>query len=295
MAGGNYTHRVLARGTELRLTDLRGDACAHLLLYVADRPWERLNAADTVKVQWNAYLGAGRAAPLRPGPRPRLGRRRHLAAATTPCAAPPPSYATPSGTGTAPRSPPPPPAASCSSSPPPRTASSPATCRPRSPSSRAWRYGEDGTLDFTGSAGPGAIGDPARRAGRDRADRERAAPGRPAPRVRQHPAGGAGLARRPDRGPATRCGTPPPRAAAPSSTPPTSSPRGGSHDHDRRSRPRRLVAVVRAGETAHHHRPARQPGRRLPRVRRPRHRRPLQRRPTPSTPRAASSSPPAAC
>ncbi|ADI04561.1 hypothetical protein SBI_01440 [Streptomyces bingchenggensis BCW-1] len=59
VAGGNYTHRVLARGTELRLTDLRGDACAHLLLYVADRPWERLNAADTVKVQWNAYLGEG--------------------------------------------------------------------------------------------------------------------------------------------------------------------------------------------------------------------------------------------
>ncbi|MET7496027.1 urea amidolyase associated protein UAAP1 [Streptomyces sp900116325] len=60
VAGGNYTHRVLARGTELRLTDLAGDACAHLLLYVDGRPWERLNIADTVKVQWNAYLGADR-------------------------------------------------------------------------------------------------------------------------------------------------------------------------------------------------------------------------------------------
>lgn len=60
VAGGNYTHRVLARGTELRLTDLAGDACAHLLLYVDGRPWERLNAADTVKVQWNAYLSADR-------------------------------------------------------------------------------------------------------------------------------------------------------------------------------------------------------------------------------------------
>ena len=59
VAGGNYTHRVLARGTELRLTDLRGDACAHLLLYADGRPWERLNVADTVKVQWNAYLGEG--------------------------------------------------------------------------------------------------------------------------------------------------------------------------------------------------------------------------------------------
>ncbi|MCP2311614.1 urea amidolyase associated protein UAAP1 [Kitasatospora paracochleata] len=59
VAGGNYTHRVLARGTELRLTDLDGDACAHLLLFCADRPWERLNTADTVKVLWNAYLGPG--------------------------------------------------------------------------------------------------------------------------------------------------------------------------------------------------------------------------------------------
>jgi hypothetical protein len=59
VAGGNYTHKALARGTHLRLADPTGDACAHLLLYVQDRPWERLNTADTVKVQWNAYLGAG--------------------------------------------------------------------------------------------------------------------------------------------------------------------------------------------------------------------------------------------
>ncbi len=59
VAGGNYTHKVLARGTELRLTDVTGDACAHVLLYSADHPWERLNAADTVKVFWNAYLGEG--------------------------------------------------------------------------------------------------------------------------------------------------------------------------------------------------------------------------------------------
>ncbi|MFI6877950.1 urea amidolyase associated protein UAAP1 [Streptomyces sp. NPDC050400] len=60
VAGGGYTHRVLARGTELRLTDPTGTACAHLLLHVDGRPWERLNVADTVKVQWNAYLGEGR-------------------------------------------------------------------------------------------------------------------------------------------------------------------------------------------------------------------------------------------
>ncbi|WSS24235.1 urea carboxylase-associated family protein [Streptomyces sp. NBC_01190] len=60
VAGGGYTHKALARGTELRLADPTGDACAHLLLFVTDRPWERLNTADTAKVQWNAYLGAGR-------------------------------------------------------------------------------------------------------------------------------------------------------------------------------------------------------------------------------------------
>ncbi|MFD5316597.1 urea amidolyase associated protein UAAP1 [Streptomyces sp. NPDC127098] len=60
IGGGNYSHQVLARGTALELTDVDGDACAHVLLYYADRPFERLNAADTVKIQWNAYLGAER-------------------------------------------------------------------------------------------------------------------------------------------------------------------------------------------------------------------------------------------
>lgn len=59
VAGGTCTHKALARGTELRLADPTGDACAHLLLFVDGRPWERLNTADTVKVQWQAYLGAG--------------------------------------------------------------------------------------------------------------------------------------------------------------------------------------------------------------------------------------------
>ena len=36
--GGNYAHKVLARGSRLRLADPHGSACAHLLLYVADRP-----------------------------------------------------------------------------------------------------------------------------------------------------------------------------------------------------------------------------------------------------------------
>ena len=59
VAGGNYSHRVLAAGTTIQLTDLTGDACAHLLLYNALARWERLNVADTTKVAWQAYLGAG--------------------------------------------------------------------------------------------------------------------------------------------------------------------------------------------------------------------------------------------
>ena len=57
---GGYAHRILARGSRLRITDLDGDACVSLLLFNADRTIERLNVADTVKVQWNAYLGKGK-------------------------------------------------------------------------------------------------------------------------------------------------------------------------------------------------------------------------------------------
>ena len=59
VAGGGYASKVLARGTTLRLTDRDGGACAHVLLFNADQPWERLNVADTVKIPWQAYLGAG--------------------------------------------------------------------------------------------------------------------------------------------------------------------------------------------------------------------------------------------
>jgi uncharacterized protein len=56
---GSYATKVLGRGTRLRLVDVGGGACAHLLLFRADAPWERLNVADTVKVPWQAYLGVG--------------------------------------------------------------------------------------------------------------------------------------------------------------------------------------------------------------------------------------------
>ena len=54
-----YTHRVVARGTRIRLEDPTGDACAHLFLLRTDAPYERLNAADTLKIPWQAYLGPG--------------------------------------------------------------------------------------------------------------------------------------------------------------------------------------------------------------------------------------------
>ncbi len=59
VAPGGYAHRVLAPGSTLRLGDVDADACAHVLLFRADQPWERLCVADTVKVQWQAYSGAG--------------------------------------------------------------------------------------------------------------------------------------------------------------------------------------------------------------------------------------------
>jgi uncharacterized protein len=59
VAPGGYTSKVLARGTTLRMIDRDGEACPHVLLYNADQPWERLCVADTVKIPWQAYLGAG--------------------------------------------------------------------------------------------------------------------------------------------------------------------------------------------------------------------------------------------
>jgi len=60
IAPGGYATRRLSRGTRLRLIDLQGDACASMLVFNAEMPTERLNIADTVKVQWNAYLGQGK-------------------------------------------------------------------------------------------------------------------------------------------------------------------------------------------------------------------------------------------
>lgn len=136
VAGGNYTHLVLPAGARLTLTDRDGDACAHLLLYVTGRSWERLNVADTVKVQWNAYLRAGSLLLSDQG--------RVLATLTEDTSG---RHDTLTGTSTAARNTarygdgaahgPSPPAANSSSSPPPSTGSPRATCRRASRSSGA--------------------------------------------------------------------------------------------------------------------------------------------------------------
>jgi urea carboxylase-associated protein 2 len=60
VAAGGYSFHRLNRGARLLLEDLYGDACVSMLVFNAEQPTERLNVADTVKVQWNAYLGAGK-------------------------------------------------------------------------------------------------------------------------------------------------------------------------------------------------------------------------------------------
>ena len=59
IGAGGYASRSLPDGAVLRLTDVEGDACAQLLVLSKANPAERLNLADTVKVQWQAYLGVG--------------------------------------------------------------------------------------------------------------------------------------------------------------------------------------------------------------------------------------------
>ena len=56
---GEYAAHRLPRDAMLRLTDLDGDACAHVIMHNALHTAERLNLADTVKVQWQAYPTTG--------------------------------------------------------------------------------------------------------------------------------------------------------------------------------------------------------------------------------------------
>lgn len=60
LGAGGYASREIGRGARLRLVDVQGDACVSMLLFNAECPIERLNVADTLKVQWTANLQAGR-------------------------------------------------------------------------------------------------------------------------------------------------------------------------------------------------------------------------------------------
>jgi uncharacterized protein len=57
--GGDYWAGVVKRGRSLRITDPYGSHGVSLLCYNADNPLERLNVADTAKIQFNAFLQQG--------------------------------------------------------------------------------------------------------------------------------------------------------------------------------------------------------------------------------------------
>ena len=60
IAPGGYASKRLNRGARLLIEDVAGDACVSLLAFNAEQTSERLNIADTLKVQWNAYLGVNK-------------------------------------------------------------------------------------------------------------------------------------------------------------------------------------------------------------------------------------------
>jgi len=59
VGNGGYAARGLTRGSILSITDRTGDTCVNLQVCNAHQPAERLNPADTVKVQWQARLTEG--------------------------------------------------------------------------------------------------------------------------------------------------------------------------------------------------------------------------------------------
>ena len=59
LPGGAYWYGVIKRGNTLRVTDLEGSQGVSMICYNADNPIERLNVADTSKIQFNAFLKKG--------------------------------------------------------------------------------------------------------------------------------------------------------------------------------------------------------------------------------------------
>lgn len=60
VAAGGYWTRILDRWQRLRIVDVEGRRSCALLAYNADQPSERFNAPDTVKIQNQIFLTAGR-------------------------------------------------------------------------------------------------------------------------------------------------------------------------------------------------------------------------------------------
>lgn len=58
--GGWYWHTTMRRGEALRITNVEGTSAVSLIAWNAHDVSERINHADTVKVQWNASLRKGR-------------------------------------------------------------------------------------------------------------------------------------------------------------------------------------------------------------------------------------------
>lgn len=58
--GGWYANYRLKAGERLRLTNVEGNACVALLAWNAADTSERINHADSIKIQWTAALGKGR-------------------------------------------------------------------------------------------------------------------------------------------------------------------------------------------------------------------------------------------
>lgn len=59
VAAGSPWGRVIPRGNVLRIIDLEGCQAVDFLCYNAADPSERYNAADTMKIQGNVFLGKG--------------------------------------------------------------------------------------------------------------------------------------------------------------------------------------------------------------------------------------------
>lgn len=60
LPGGGKWSKIIRRGDKIRLYAKGENASLSALFYNADNTSERFNSADTVKIQWNAFLGKGK-------------------------------------------------------------------------------------------------------------------------------------------------------------------------------------------------------------------------------------------